>query len=404
MSIIFSISWKNIWRNKLRSFALLMAIFLGVSCGLIMAGLASGMVNQRFKSLIEKQISHIQIHSPGFMQERESALYLQDENFLRKSIDTISTLQAYTFRTLSNGMLASGHNTTGVNIIGVNTKEEKIITGFEQNILEGSFFESDRTNTIIISQKTARKLQVKIGGRLVLSFQDLNGDITSGAFRVEGIFRTSNSGYDETHVFVESSDLQSLLGHTVYHQVAILLDNYEDAPYMATKLSGELGEYDIQSWSGLSPELRILLEQGNFSVFIFMIIILIGLAFGILNTMLMAVFERTRELGMLLSVGMTKGRVFSMIVLETVFLSLIGGMGGIGCGWILISVFEQKGINLSGFSDALAEFGYEAIIYPEISSVALVGITALVLLTAVLASLFPAFKALSLNPAEAVRK
>lgn len=400
-----SLAWKNIWRNRSRSMALLMAIGLGVAAGLILMGLVKGMLIQRFDSLIENQFSHIQIHAPEFLAEQESALTLPAVEKWREGVESVPQLKAYAFRTLTQAMLASGYTAQGVQVIGINPDSEKHMNRFYENLTEGQYLPEDIRNPIMISERMARKLRVQLGGRLVLTFQNLSGDITSAAFRVAGVFRTSNAGYDDMHVMVRAEDMQSLLSDVpVWHQMAILLHDHQDAKEVAKMLEEKYPHLDIRSWSQLSPELTILMEQGNFFSYIFMVIILLGLAFGILNTMLMAVFERMQELGMLMAIGMNKTKIALMIILETIYISFVGGLVGLGIGLGFMGMFGEKGLDLQGLSDALAEFGYDSVIYPQIALAEIITVLILVFLTALASSIGPALRAIKLNPAEAVRK
>ncbi|MFD2200786.1 ABC transporter permease [Shivajiella indica] len=405
MKTLLLLSWKNVWRNKTRSLALMLAITLGIAAGLIMFGLMEGMIMQRFEGLVQNQLAHIQIHQNKYLSEQENSLIIQDLTLIKPSLDTISTLKGYAFRTISHGMIASGYYSSGVKILGLDKKEESRISRFPENITDGTYLADSIKNPVVISQRLAKKLRVKIGGRLVLTFQDLEGNITSAAFRVSGLFRTSNSNFDDVNVMVKREDLQQLLGNKdAFHQVAILITDHTKAAEVAKELDLKLPNSEVRSWETLSPELRILVEQGGFIMYIFMIIILLGLAFGILNTMLMAVFERIQELGMLMALGMQKAKIAAMIMMETLFIAIIGGIIGICLGILLIKAFETKGLDFSRFADALAEFGYEAVTYPKLATEDIIITLLLVFATSILSAIIPALRAVQLNPAEAIRK
>jgi ABC-type antimicrobial peptide transport system permease subunit len=172
---------------------------------------------------------------------------------------------------------------------------------------------------------------------------------------------------------------------------------------VAGELQAELPGTEVVPWKELSPELGYLTELGNTYLYIFVIIILLALGFGIINTMLMVVLERVREIGMLMSVGMTRWRIFLMIVLETVMLSSTGGLLGIFLGMIAVWRLSITGIDLSVWSTGLTEMGFNPIVYPEWDAALVLNIALLVVATGVLASLYPAWKALKLKPSEAVR-
>jgi ABC-type lipoprotein release transport system permease subunit len=383
-----------------------MAITLGVAAGLILMALISGMISQRFVNLIENQISHVQIHQPGFRTEMESKLYISGMEKLNSSLDSSGMVLHHTPRTLAQGMVASGYGATGVQLVGVQPDTEAPVSEFSRNLISGSYFSEDVRNPLLISERTARKLRVREGERVVLTFQGLDDDIVSAAFRVSGIFRTSNASFDDVHVYVLASDLQQLLHpyRPIWHQVAVITHAYQEAGLWAEAMRREFPDLDIKDWSDLSPEATILVEQGNFFSYIFLVVILLGLAFGILNTMLMAVFERTQELGMLMAIGMKRTSIATMIILETVYLSILGSAMGLLLGFAFVGIFKQEGLNLAGFSDALAEFGYDAVIYPLATQQDIVTVLVLVFCISILAAVIPTLRAVKLNPAEAVRK
>jgi ABC-type lipoprotein release transport system permease subunit len=405
MKTVLLLAWKNIWRNKARSLALMMAIILGIAAGLVMFGLVAGMVIQRFDGLVENHLSHIQIHHKDYLREQENNMILPESDKIREVLEHYPQVEGYAFRTVSFGMIATGYNSSGVRIIGINQEEENRISRFPENLVEGKYLDDDIRYPVVLSQRNARKLRVQLGGRVVLTFQNLEGELTAAAFRVSGIFRTSDSNFDDSNIHVKQVDLQELLGNDeAFHQVAIIIEDYNTADDTANALSEELKEVEVRSWAQLSPELKILIEQGGFIMYIFMIIILLGLSFGILNTMLMAVFERMQELGMLLAIGMNKIKVAGMIVLETSLIAMIGGVIGIFLGIGIIQLFVNNGLDFSNFADALAEFGYDSVIYPILKSNDILITFLMVCITAIIAAIIPAIRAVQLNPSEAVRK
>lgn len=405
MKLILILAWRNIWRNKGRSLALMLSVLFGMACGLMLLGLYAGFINQRFESLILNQVSHIQIHADNYIREQESSLTIENETTLFQFLDTLPQITGYAARTLSFGMLASGHNAIGVKIMGINPQEEVKITKFHDNLVEGDYLSDEVKNPIYISAKAAKKLKVKLGGRVVLTFQRIDNEITAAAFRINGIYKSSNAEFDNSHVMVKRDDLQELLADKpVIHEVAILLKDEKLANPTADYITRNFSHLDTRSWEAISPELRILLEQGSIILYIFIIIILLGLAFGILNTMLMAVFERMQELGMLMAIGMNKTKIAWMIILETVYLTLIGGILGIIMGLLIVRYFEKDGLDLSNLADALAQFGYEAFVFPTVTQQDVIVVLILVILTSFFAAIIPTIRAIYLIPAEAIRK
>ncbi|HIB90533.1 TPA: FtsX-like permease family protein [Candidatus Poribacteria bacterium] len=169
------------------------------------------------------------------------------------------------------------------------------------------------------------------------------------------------------------------------------------------ELRGNYPDLTIRSWDEISPELGYANELMGTAILIFIGIIMLALAFGIINTMLMAVLERKRELGMLMSVGMNRLKVFTMIVVETIFLALMGGPLGLAFGYFTIQYFGTNGIDLSIVGEGMESFGVGMIVYTSMEAAKYAEVGIMVIITAILSSIYPAYKALKLNPAEAVR-
>jgi ABC-type lipoprotein release transport system permease subunit len=243
------------------------------------------------------------------------------------------------------------------------------------------------------------------GSKIILSFIDINNIQTGAGFRVSGVFRTNNDMFEATSVFVPIDELRKLTGvkEGLYHRIIVRLDNNELTDVITPALRKALPGYEVQSWKEIQPDLAMLSDMMQQVYAVFMIIILAALAFGILNTMLMAVLERTRELGMLAAIGMNRRRTFVMIMLESVFLSIVGGATGMGMAGAVISATAKKGINLVKYSEGMEAFGYSAHLFPSIDAQFFITTSLLIILTGILSSVYPAQKALKLNPVEAIR-
>ena len=242
--------------------------------------------------------------------------------------------------------------------------------------------------------------------RIVINLQDHAGQITGDKFRVTGIYKTSNRMFDEMHVFVNKKDLAALTGYdeSKPHEIAVLLKDRSLAKDCAKELREKYPDLKIESWGEIDPMIIMIAEYLEIFNYFLIAFILAALAFGIVNTMLMAIMERTKELGMLAAIGMNRKRIFSMIMLETVFLTLVGALVGLAINYGIISYLSEAGIDLTKqMGEAFEAIGYDSMIYPEMGLKYYFGITLLVIFAAVLSSVYPALKAIKLNPADAVR-
>lgn len=243
------------------------------------------------------------------------------------------------------------------------------------------------------------------GARLTLTFLDKDNNQVGAVFRLTGLYDIANSMFEKNSVFVRNSDLKKLTGlaENDYHQLVVKVIKVDQSDEVESIIAQKLPDLEVISWKKIQPDLALMTDMVTQFYLIFGIIILAALAFGIINTMLMVVLERTRELGMLTAIGMNKRKVFSMIMLESVFLSLIGAVVGMIISYILVRITGNTGINLAQAAEGFEAFGYSAIIYPKISAGFFVIVTILIIITGILSSIYPAMKALKLNPVEAIR-
>ena len=241
--------------------------------------------------------------------------------------------------------------------------------------------------------------------KIVLTMQDAQGNLTGGAFRINGIYSISNSAYETMNVFVRFDDLARItnMDSSKVHEIGILLNEREQAPQVVQKLKNKFPDKSVRIWKEIQPDLAVTTQYVEISYYIIIIFILLALGFGIVNTMLMAVLERIKELGMLMAIGMNRKRVFLMIMLETVYLTLTGAVVGMILGYLLIEITGSVGIDLSMYAEGFSAIGYSTLIYPEITFAFFIGVAGLVVATGMLSSVYPAIKALKLNPVEATR-
>jgi ABC-type lipoprotein release transport system permease subunit len=243
------------------------------------------------------------------------------------------------------------------------------------------------------------------GSKIILSFLDINGNQTGAAFRICGIYRTNNDFFEATSLFVPEDELRRLTGleEGQYHRFIARLENDDLTGKATAEVKEALPGMEVLSWKEIQTDLAMITDYVNQIYGIFMVLILAALSFGIVNTMLMSVLERTRELGMLSAIGMNRRRIFSMIMLESIFLSIVGGFAGMAVSGIVIGITGHTGINLVKYSEGIEAFGYSAHLYPTIGGDFFIMLTVLIVLTGIISAIYPARKALQMNPVEALR-
>jgi len=475
---ILKIAWKNVWRNKLRSFVVVLAVSSGLLGGVFAVALMNGATSQKTKSAIDNEISHIQIHHNKFSENNDSKYIIDNYKEIITDINSFEEVKSTSSRLRITGMISNSRGSTETTVYGITPENEEKVTGIYKTLQDTtmSYFKGKSKKQILISVQLADMLRVtqfkvtaeslkqlqsasfpedkvqqistlkditfkskkkfidtlktivgtnfvldneyaikkstsifKQKAKLNLKFQnpiDSAGNLTQALFKTCGVFKTGNGMFDSQTVFVKDNYLRKLSGFSENqtHEIAILLNDIEQSNLIAEKLKVKYPNLEIQTWKEIQPELAMMASMMQYYNYIFIGIILFALAFGIINTMLMAILERTKELGMLAAVGMNKVKIFKMILLETVFLTITGAIGGIFANIFLISYFGEKGVDFSkSVAEGFEAVGYSPIIYPEVSASLYVGITALVIATAILSAIYPAIKAIKLRPAEAVR-
>jgi len=403
--MIAAIAWRNIWRNQLRSAIVMAAISLGILGGLFSIAFMEGLADQSLKAGISQQVSHVQMHHPRFLENEELAYRIPASDTVLAQLlrrpDVASASRRYRVR----AMASTANGSAGVEILGIDPPLEKTVTTIYAKVIAGSYFTQQRRNQLVVGEKLAEKLKVGLNQKMVLTAQAEDGTLIGGAFKITGIFKTENSLFDESRVYADSRDISQLLelAGNESHEIALLLKNPNQLTAAVASLAAQFPMQKIDSWREIAPELSMLQGMQEQLMFIFLVIILIALAFGIINTMLMAIVERTRELGMLMALGMSSIRIFVMIMLETLFLSLIGGAIGMALSAIVIQFSNHQGIDLSIFGKGLSAIGYAAHVYPVLATAYYHLLTLMVIITAILSSILPAHRALKLRPAEAIR-
>jgi len=403
--MLLPLSWKNVWRNPMRSGIVTASVAVGLFGGIFSTAFMNGMGRQTIDAAVSTELAHIQLHTPEFLEEPLPHKTIAHADSIIDTLESLKGINGVCGRSKVIAMVSSARTGHGVTVLGVVPKEMRKISTLPEKVFEGSWFETGKTNPVVIGKKLAEKLEVKKKSKIVLTMQTVAGSLTGGAFKVIGIFETHNSRFDENTVFVKKSDLTRLAEapEPFIHEIAVLLNSYQSSDSMAAVLTEKVPACTVQTWKEIQPEVGMMENLLSQMMYIFVVIILIALTFGIVNTMLMAVMDRRREFGMLLAVGMSRKRIFSMVMIETVFLALTGGAAGMFLSGIAIYITGRTGINLTFLGEGLAELGYNPMVYPLIDISFFLILTCMVVATGIGASLYPAYKALSLDPAEAVR-
>ena len=410
MSLLLSMAWRNIWRSPWRSGVVVGAMALGVWAGIFMMGLAQGVNDTRTANALDDYIGHAQITDSSFIDNQEVQAIIADPHSWTAALDAHPEVESWSERLLITAVMQSGAASAPVQVLAVDPEREAQVFKAPRRMHEGAF---DSTG-ITLGLKLAEQLGAGLGDRVVLTFQDLRGEIHSSLYQVSGIYDGISNLVEGIQVYVPLAELapellgtaDSLSQPMVAHQIHFRVRNLDSLDQTVDELTAAVanpGSSVLRTWRAISPDLRYADEVLAQSLLLFMAVILFAMAFGILNTMLMAILERTRELGMLMAIGMTRRKVFRLVVLETLLLSFAGLPLGLLLGHLTIAVTSRTGISLTGVEKGMAELGLQSTIYPVPVPEYFLPVALLVAVLGLLSSLYPARKALKLNPIESMR-
>tara|TARA_B100001121_G_scaffold232978_1_gene206348 strand:+ start:956 stop:2182 length:1227 start_codon:yes stop_codon:yes gene_type:complete len=401
---LIKISWRNIWRNKLRSLVVIFSIVFGLLGGIIIIAMSYGLNEERMNNAVDTYLSHIQIHNILFSEDYNIKHTINNLDIIEKAINEDERVVSYSKRIVLNGMLSNSNGSYGIQVKGIDPEEEVKVTNTYEKIIDGEYFKSKRDNTILVGKKLADKLNLNLKSKVVITFQDENYELTSLLYRVEGIFRSGNSRYDEMNVFVKNkSIIKNLPGFKGYHEMPILLNDIDLRGEVKKDLIPLSSDNIVEGWDDISKELAYANEMLSAVLYIFMMIILSGLSFGVVNTMLMAILERRKEIGMLMSIGMNRYKIFMMISFETIFLSLIALPFGLLTSYMIVDYYSVVGIDLSVVEAGLENFGVGTRLYFKVPNEEYFNVSLMVFVISIFSSVFPSIRALKINPVEATK-
>jgi ABC-type lipoprotein release transport system permease subunit len=402
--MLLTLAWKNIWRNKKRSLIILTAIALGLWAGLFSVAISIGVWEATINATIDRNLSHIQIHTKEFKDEKLISNFIPNGNSIVDEVRNDKRIKEISGRVLIEGMASSPSSSGGVNIIGVSPEREKMVTTIPSYIEEGNFFETKKRNPVVVGKKLADKLGLRLNSKIVLTYQNVDTTLTYAAFRIVGIFKTESTAFDQSNLFVKKSDLYSTMeSEPIISEIAVRLNSSDDIDSVYSNLKQDYSSLIVETWKQLAPELEFTYEMLILELEIFLGIILAALLFGITNTMLMSVMDRIREFGVLMAVGMKRVRVFALILIETFILSIFGGLLGMLLGGITVWYLSDKGIDLSIFAEGLNAYGMPTQMYPVLPLYFYFVLVVMIIVTAIIASIYPSIKTIRLRPAEAIR-
>jgi ABC-type lipoprotein release transport system permease subunit len=406
MSKFIKMAWRNMWRNWRRTLIATIAIVLGLILLIFMDALMKGSDQAIFGNAVRLYGGNVQIHAPGF-RDRASRLPLiplDDADMVVAIVRAQPEVVAVSKRINTGGMVSSREGAYPVSITAIEPENEAPVSLVAENIVAGRFITGDDRDSILIGQEMANLLNVSVGDRIVLLGKRKDQSMRQRSMTVVGIYSLGLGDAEKGLVYINLPTAQTLYNlRDQETEVTISLAQIGQESSLIASLQPDLSNYEVDSFDTLRPEIRELLEQKSAFIAFIGFIVLLMAGIGILNLMLMAVYERTREMGVLAALGMKGRQLMGLFLLEGMFIGVIGAVIGCILSWLLVLAVGQVGIDYSfaqGTGDITALIGNR--IYPSIPIANIVFYGVAVVIIAALASLIPAWQASRSEPAESL--
>lgn len=410
MSIDFKMAWRNIWRNTRRTILTICAIAFASLLLVFMLSFQFGSYETMINTSVKIHTGHLQIQAQGYHEKNNIRQVVANPEKIAGLLDETPHIKSYTFRAQSFSLISSKDRTYGAVVTGIDPQSEARVSRLKSLIRKGAFLSESDTQQAIVGKLLAKNLRVDIGDELTLLGQGRDGSIAATVATVKGVYSSGIDEFDRASVHIPLSTFQQVYSmNGEIHQAVIIADSLSDVREIKKKLKAGLMSLApeeplaVLDWEELMPGLRQSIEMDLVSGIIFYFLLVLVVAFSILNTFLMAIFERTREFGVLMAIGTTPGRLTKVLLLESMTLTAIGIVSGIIIGSLLTLYYQSHGILFSGASELLSQYGISGRMYPKLSWVSAVSGPLAVWVITFFAALYPALKVRKMEPVEAMR-
>lgn len=414
MVVLVTIAWRNIWRNRLRTVIVLLTVAIGLSGGLFAMAFSKGFSQQLVQEVTDIETSQISI----FPQDATASMSLV--SLMPNAVSVADSLNASpgisaSARLHVQVVLSSAQTSNNVTLTGVRPHAERKVSSIPQLIAPGSgdYLDQSQTSPIVIGRQLAVELNVQVSNHIVATFQGFDGEVVSMVYYVAGIFDYQNTTFERLNAYVLLEDLAEWSGASVgaASEIGLKLTSGLSAVHRKKdELQAALPEMTVAGWDDQRPEIAFMYYYIDMINALIIGVILMALSLGVVNIMLMVINERSLELGVLRAIGLKDHQVVIMVVLETLFLMVLGAVLSLVISAGLMSWFGHTGLDLSAYLNEQVGHGFiyqnnynvVSIIYPVFTLKAFFHLSVLVIATGLVSSWLPCKRALRIRPAEAV--
>lgn len=405
MQLYLRLAWRNIWRHKRRTIIIVMAMSLTLALMMFYDGLMYGFTNAIYGNAVKVLGGNIQVHAQGYREQANSTplLPLADPQAVIKAAESNPLTLAATQRITTGGLVTSREGAFAVKIVGVEPEKESKVNIIGQNVKDGRNLTSDDLDNLLIGKGLADAMGVKVGDRITMVGRSQHDQMRQRTMTVVGIYDLGLGDMEKEAVYISLGEAQALYEVTGSTEVAIFLDQIGQEADIIDAMKPQLPGYEIESFQANYPDLASAINTKGGVMNVFSIIIIAIAGVGILNLLLMAVYERTREIGMLGAMGLKPRQISFLFVLEGTMIGLVGAAVGIVLGLVFNGILMKVGMQFPDMSSAASYMALiQSRVYPTLGTEKLFMRASLVALISAIASLIPAVEAGRREPAEAL--
>jgi len=408
LSIIIRLAWRNVWKNRRRTILTLLTIVVGMTVILFLNSLAKGGHDQMIEDAVAVNAGHIQIHEKGFWDNRSIEYAFMPDSTLLEMLAKDDRVSAVSRRVHAGGLLSFRDTTAGAMIQAVEPDAEIRVTTMHSMVLPGGrYLRQGDSRKIVIGETLAKNLGAGVGDSIDLISQGFDGSIAAENLTIVGLVRTGNPEYDRLLVVMTMDHAAELFTMMDYiTSITLRLKDTDDVRSLRNDIRSavDTDALEVMGWDDLMPELVQFIVLDDLGAYIFDFILFMVVAFGILNTIQMSVFDRIREFGVMLAIGTRPGQVRAMVLCESVFISMLGIVLGLAAGIALSYYFTVNPLDYSQYAEEIKVWGVSTTVFPtRITWLNLTVTTCLTFALSLLFTLFPAHRASRLKPIEAIR-
>ena len=409
MPIDVKMAWRNIWRNPRRTLLTMGAIAFSSLLLVFMLSFQFGSYETMINTSVKIHTGHLQIQAKGYQAKKNIRLVVTDPAAVGDILKKIPQVVAYTYRAQAFSLVSSKKRTYGIGVTGIDPVKEARVSHLKSLIRQGRYLSEGDTDQALVGELLVKNLRVGLGDELVVLGQGHDGSIAAFVVKIKGIYRSGMDEFDRASIQIPLRFFQDAytMGGAV-HQVVAIAQSLSDISAIKARITSWLSSLNpdnplaVLDWEQLMPGLRQAIEMDLISGIIFYALLVLVVAFSILNTFLMAIFERTREFGVMMAIGTTPGRLTKLLLIESLTMTMAGIVAGILIGCLVTLYFQVHGINLGGSAELLSQYGISGLIYPRLSLLSIMIGPCMVLAITFFAALDPALKVRSLRPVEAM--